>query len=186
MVVADERLDEGSLDLGEFAQSEVALTELPVGYFLVDDPGDDLLDALGRGFLVAEDGATRSLDLQYYLWYEDASGDLLAEAILRAADRGVRVRVLVDDLLSSAESDLVSAAAAAHPNVELACSGILQRFRDRVRVLFMTNGDGLARAESLDPARYAAIRKTEVSRLPRASRPRGCPLTRPGSSASRR
>jgi len=50
----------------------------------------------------------------------------------------------------------------AHPNDELACSGILQRLRDRIRVVFMTNGDGLARTENLDPVRYAAIRKAEA------------------------
>ncbi len=50
----------------------------------------------------------------------------------------------------------------AHPTDELACSGILQRLRDRIRVVFMTNGDGLARTENLDPVRYAAIRKAEA------------------------
>jgi len=50
----------------------------------------------------------------------------------------------------------------AHPNDELACSGILQRLRARIRVVFMTNGDGLARTEHLDPVRYAAIRKAEA------------------------
>jgi LmbE family N-acetylglucosaminyl deacetylase len=50
----------------------------------------------------------------------------------------------------------------AHPHDELACSGILQRLRDRIRVVFMTNGDGPARTENLDPVRYAAIRKAEA------------------------
>ncbi len=50
----------------------------------------------------------------------------------------------------------------AHPSDELACSGILQRLRDRIRVVFMSNGDRLARSEGLDPARYAAIRKIEA------------------------
>jgi LmbE family N-acetylglucosaminyl deacetylase len=50
----------------------------------------------------------------------------------------------------------------AHPADELACSGILQRLKDRIRVVFMTNGDKLARSEGLDPARYAAIRKIEA------------------------
>ncbi len=50
----------------------------------------------------------------------------------------------------------------AHPTDELACSGILQRLRDRIRVVFMTNGDGRARSEHLDPARYAAVRKVEA------------------------
>jgi putative cardiolipin synthase len=42
--------------------------------------------------------ATRTLDLQYYTWDEDLTGQLLAREVLRAADRGVRVRLLLDDL----------------------------------------------------------------------------------------
>jgi putative cardiolipin synthase len=41
--------------------------------------------------------AERTLDLQYYIFRGDESGRLLADALVRAADRGVRVRVLVDD-----------------------------------------------------------------------------------------
>ena len=50
----------------------------------------------------------------------------------------------------------------AHPHDELACSGILQRLRGRIRIVFMTNGDGTGRTGNLDPARYAAIRKAEA------------------------
>lgn len=42
--------------------------------------------------------ASRSLDLMYYIWEDDLTGRLLAEAILAAADRGVRVRLLLDDV----------------------------------------------------------------------------------------
>ncbi len=43
------------------------------------------------------DAAERSLDLEYYIFRGDESGRLLTNALVRAADRGVRVRVLVDD-----------------------------------------------------------------------------------------
>src|SRR6266481_1439286 len=43
------------------------------------------------------DAAQRSLDLQTYIFRADVSGDVIARALLRAADRGVRVRVLTDD-----------------------------------------------------------------------------------------
>jgi putative cardiolipin synthase len=43
------------------------------------------------------DAAERTLDLQYYIYRGDETGRLLTEALVRAADRGVRVRVLVDD-----------------------------------------------------------------------------------------
>ena len=42
--------------------------------------------------------ATETLDLQYYTWEEDITGQLLAREVLCAADRGVRVRLLLDDL----------------------------------------------------------------------------------------
>ncbi len=42
--------------------------------------------------------ATRTLDLQYYMWDEDVTGRLLIREVLQAADRGVRVRLLLDDL----------------------------------------------------------------------------------------
>jgi len=41
--------------------------------------------------------ATRTLDLQYYIWHGDTTGTLLMAALREAAERGVRVRVLLDD-----------------------------------------------------------------------------------------
>jgi putative cardiolipin synthase len=42
--------------------------------------------------------AERSLDLQYYIFNDDATGKLVAQQLLKAADRGVRVRLLLDDI----------------------------------------------------------------------------------------
>jgi putative cardiolipin synthase len=42
--------------------------------------------------------AERSLDLQYFLWHKDLTGQVLLKLVLDAADRGVRVRLLLDDL----------------------------------------------------------------------------------------
>jgi putative cardiolipin synthase len=41
--------------------------------------------------------AERTLDLQYFIWHGDESGRLLTDALIRAAERGVRVRLLLDD-----------------------------------------------------------------------------------------
>ena len=62
--------------------------------------------------------AEQSLDLQYYIWEADPSGRLLADALLKAADRGVRVRVLLDDINLSGR-DSVIAALDQHPQVEI-------------------------------------------------------------------
>ena len=62
--------------------------------------------------------AEKSLDLQYYIWEADATGRILAERLIRAADRGVRVRILVDDI-NLAGRDAAVAAMDAHPNIEI-------------------------------------------------------------------
>jgi cardiolipin synthase C len=62
--------------------------------------------------------AEKSLDLQYYIWEADATGRILAERLVRAADRGVRVRVLLDDINLSGR-DARIAALNAHPNIEI-------------------------------------------------------------------
>jgi len=62
--------------------------------------------------------AARSIDVQTYIWHADATGLFLAQRLLEAADRGVRVRLLVDDLDARAKH-AGFAAIAAHPNVEV-------------------------------------------------------------------
>ncbi len=62
--------------------------------------------------------AGRSLDLMYYIWNTDLTGRLLAREILAAADRGVRVRVLLDDI-STRGRDAVYLAFDRHPNITI-------------------------------------------------------------------
>ena len=68
--------------------------------------------------LVLADAAQRSLDVQYFIWNKDMTGKVLLEHLLRAADRGVRVRLLLDDL-GTAPSDAVLLAIDSHPNIEV-------------------------------------------------------------------
>lgn len=53
-------------------------------------------DAFAARMILA-DTAISSIDAQYYIWHDDLTGSLLLDALKRAADRGVRVRLLVDD-----------------------------------------------------------------------------------------
>lgn len=62
--------------------------------------------------------ATRTLDAQYYLFHNDTTGKLVAAALLAAADRGVRVRLLVDDI-DTADKELGLAVLNAHPNIQV-------------------------------------------------------------------
>jgi putative cardiolipin synthase len=62
--------------------------------------------------------ATKTLDIQYYIANEDTTGKLLLAAALYAADQGVRVRMLVDDL-NFKDIDSVMAALNSHPSIEV-------------------------------------------------------------------
>lgn len=62
--------------------------------------------------------ATRTLDVQYYLFHNDTTGRMLAAALLAAADRGVRVRLLIDDI-DTADKELGLATLNAHPNIQV-------------------------------------------------------------------
>jgi putative cardiolipin synthase len=68
--------------------------------------------------VVLADLAQKTLDVQYYLWEADATGRILADHLVRAADRGVRVRILIDDI-NVKNRDAGIAALDAHPNVEI-------------------------------------------------------------------
>jgi len=82
--------------------------------------------------IVLADHATRSIDLQYYIFEDDATGRLLAQRLLAAADRGVRVRLLLDDLDVARQDNLLDALDA-HPNVEVR---LFNPFRVRNRSLW--------------------------------------------------
>lgn len=62
--------------------------------------------------------AGRSLDLQYYFWKADLSGQLLLREVAAAAERGVRVRLLLDDI-NSFGFDPSLLALDSHPNIEV-------------------------------------------------------------------
>ena len=74
-------------------------------------------DAFAARILLAR-AATRTLDIQYYIWHGDISGTLMLEAVRQAADRGVRVRMLLDDN-GIGGLDATLAALARHPGVEI-------------------------------------------------------------------
>jgi putative cardiolipin synthase len=94
-----------------------------------DRSGFRLLDSNEEGLrwrLALIDSARQSLDLQYYVWWGDESGNLLMMRVIAAADRGVRVRLVLDDLSTILEDethpkvrDLSAAALDAHPNIEV-------------------------------------------------------------------
>ncbi|HET9032941.1 MAG TPA: phospholipase D family protein [Dokdonella sp.] len=87
-------------------------------------PGKTGIAALGWGAdafaarILLADAAVSSIDAQYYIWHGDLTGSLLLDALRRAADRGVRVRLLLDDNGTSG-LDAEIAQLDAHENAEV-------------------------------------------------------------------
>jgi len=101
----------------------------PSLYFLASDdvsshypqtgfyPLYDNLDAfMARVFLI--ENAKKSLDLQYFIYAEDEISYGLTQLLVEAADRGVKVRILIDDLLQK-DKDVALEALSQHPNIDI-------------------------------------------------------------------
>lgn len=77
----------------------------------------DSLDAFAARYLLCG-MAEKTLDVQYYIWQNDMSGRLLFSALLAAANRGVRVRLLLDDNNTNGMDDTLRLLNA-HPQIEI-------------------------------------------------------------------
>ena len=108
-------------DLGDSPLGRLAtdLSSWPAAEFGVGLPAAGSWSrALWPGDLFMADNAVRTIDAQYFLWKNDRLGRTFIQRLMGAAERGVRVRVIVDD--SMTESDpLYLAKFGAHPNVQL-------------------------------------------------------------------
>jgi putative cardiolipin synthase len=92
---------------------QIAAHEGQSGIYVLDTGMEALV---ARAWLA--DHAQHSIEVQYFIWSTDNIGILASEALLRAADRGVQVRVIVDDLLIDAP-DKALLALAKHPNIAI-------------------------------------------------------------------
>ena len=105
--------DTAQTRLGQSLSGGVAAHPGQSGIYALPVPSD----AFAARVLLAS-VAEKSLDIQYYIWHGDQTGSLLFEAIRNAADRGVRVRLLLDDANTGGLDDTL-AALDAHPNIEI-------------------------------------------------------------------
>lgn len=105
--------DTGATRLGLAVKELAAAHPGRSGYY----PLPDGRDAFAARALLAR-AAQRSLDIQYYIWRNDTTGNLMFNAVRAAADRGVRVRLLLDDN-NTAGLDQLLLALDAHPNIEV-------------------------------------------------------------------
>ena len=83
------------------------------GYLVLFEP----LEALATRLSLI-DKAEKRLDLQYYIWDNDKVGALALHALIRAADRGVKIRLLIDDN-NAKSTEGIFLALAQHPNIEV-------------------------------------------------------------------
>lgn len=100
------------------------------------------LDAFVARALLAEK-AERSIDAQYYLWHNDTTGKLLLYFLIRAADRGVRVRLLVDDM-DLGGRDVGAVVLDSHPNIEVRLFNPFSRNQSRA-MQFLTRYGSVTR-----------------------------------------
>ncbi len=93
--------------------AEVARHSNQSGFRLLTRSSNALLSRISLA-----DHARHSIDLQYYIFNNDATGRLVAQRLLLAADRGVRVRLLLDDINVDDSINMLDALDA-HPNIEV-------------------------------------------------------------------
>ena len=99
--------------LGRALGNQIAEHDGQSGFYLLGTG----LEALSMRAGLAEN-TQRTLDLQYYTLQEDVTTQLLLYRVLRAAKRGVRVRLLIDDMFAVGR-DFDLATFSAHPNIEV-------------------------------------------------------------------
>ncbi|MGB5706374.1 MAG: phospholipase D family protein [Arenicellales bacterium] len=105
--------DTGSTTIGQALSTRKTAQPGLSGFYLLDDG----LDAFVARAILAE-RAEKSLDAQYYLYHADLIGRLFTGLLVNAADRGVRVRLLVDDMALD-NGDSGATVLNAHPNIEV-------------------------------------------------------------------
>jgi putative cardiolipin synthase len=105
--------DTGDTSLGKLFAKHAHHPQNESGFYLITDS----IDALAIRLLL-EERAERSIDAQYYMVANDIVGKVFFSSMLRAADRGVRVRLLIDDINTGGMEHKL-AALADHPNIEL-------------------------------------------------------------------
>ncbi len=98
---------------GRSIQAQAAEHQGRSGFRLLSDSSEAFA---ARAELIRN--AQRSLDLQYYIVHDGISTRLLVSELLKAADRGVRVRILLDDFTSDGQDQTI-ATLAAHPQIQI-------------------------------------------------------------------
>jgi putative cardiolipin synthase len=113
----------------------------PHDWHVLLNEGPDALDWRLR----AIDSAGEQIDLQTFLWFFDDSGSMILDHLLAAADRGVQVRMLIDDTFLAAEDEMLLALAE-HPGIQY-----------RVYNPFKRRAGGIATRQLLNLAEFGRL-----------------------------
>jgi putative cardiolipin synthase len=105
--------DTDNTTLGRARRPEIEAHQEESGFRLL---GNGLDAYVARAVLVSK--AERSIDLQYFIYHDDLIAKLLTDQLIKAADRGVRVRILLDDMFMGGDG-LGAAALDNYPNIEV-------------------------------------------------------------------
>lgn len=114
-----QKFSEKSRIQGQYLISRISASKNPSpskfsGYY----PLIDSSDAFASRSILTE-MAQQTIDIQYYIWHNDAAGQLMLKDLYQAANRGVKVRLLLDDLNTNPELDQQLLAFAAHANIQV-------------------------------------------------------------------
>src|SRR4030095_12179595 len=107
-----------------FSQPETTTVGKPFDALAKEHPGTSGFHLLVNGtdsyllHMQIVEKVERTLDAQYFLWKQDDTGQLLLEALVAAADRGVHVRLLLDDAHDFDAGSKIRPLAV-HPNIEI-------------------------------------------------------------------
>ena len=119
-------IDTDDTRIGQARRDEINAHPGKSGFLLL---GNGLDAFLARAILA--ENAERSIDVQYYLYHDDLIGRLFTDQLIKAANRGVRVRILVDDM-DFEDRYLGPAVVDSHPNMEVRLFNPFSRKTSRI------------------------------------------------------
>ena len=103
----------GRTTAGQIFRPELKAHSGQSGFILLPS-GEEMFGAINGIAAIAEE----TIDAQYYTWKADTSGKLLIDRLIRAGDRGVRVRILLDDFFTRGQDQGI-ATIDSHSNIEI-------------------------------------------------------------------
>lgn len=118
LTIQSQLLNQVGRDLAEPSQLNDSLDQQAAqypklsGYYPISKGSDAFVS---RSIL--SDLATQTIDIQYYIWHNDEAGQMMLKDLWEAAERGVMVRLLLDDMNSSKELDQILLRFSEHPNI---------------------------------------------------------------------